>query len=88
MLKLFIIVSLGCLLAGCSLGKVDWYTAEEWRDEYNQLSYQKWQVDSELEDTQSELEDVQSELEDVQSELDDLSSCVEDHPLSASDYCI
>lgn len=92
MRKIFVVLLLPLLLWGCSIGKVDGYTAEEWRNKYDWLLSDKNRMDTnyqdEIDSLQDEIDSLQDELDIAQSELDDLSSCVEDHPLSASDYCI
>ncbi len=92
MIKFSLVFLVSFLLVSCSIGKVDGYSAEEWRDKYDWLLADKNRMESNYQEQIESLEDDVSSLEDeldgLQSELDDLSSCVEDHPLSASDYCI
>lgn len=85
MIKFSLVLLVSFLLVSCSIGKVDGYSAEEWRDKYDWLLSDKNRIES---DYQDQIESLEDDLDSLQSELDDLSSCVEDHPLSASDYCI
>ena len=102
MKKYFLLLLCPLVLSACSIGEVDWLTAQEWKDRYysthNELSIAQDEINSKQDDAdsiqdevygqQEEIDELEDEVDELENRLRNLQSCIEDYPDSAEDDCL
>ncbi|MFA5820809.1 MAG: membrane lipoprotein lipid attachment site-containing protein [Candidatus Gracilibacteria bacterium] len=81
MKRILLVISLALLMSGCSIGKYEGKTAQEWADSYYAENTSRINL-------QNEYDSLQYEKDDLQNEYDDFVGCVEDYPYNTAYNCL